>query len=196
HALAKRYEELGYPLTRPELDHAYQVFTQVADRKKQVYDEDLIAIVNEGLQQSPETFVLKLFESVSSSEGRSTATVELAKDGKLYRDSATADGPCDAAFRAIDRITGIPGSIAEFSLHSVGEGAGGVAEASIRASFEGREFTGKWTSQNVVESAARAYLQAANRAAYELRRAGEAGAAFAKPEHANALVDRMLPGGY
>ncbi len=196
HALAKRYEELGYPLTKPELDRVYQSFTQVADRKKQVYDEDLIAIVNEGTEQTPETFTLKLFESVSSSEGRSTATVELARDGQLIRDSATGEGPCDAAFRAIDRITGIPGAVADLSLHTVGEGAEGVAEASIRARFEGREFTGRWRSQNVVESAARAYLQAANRAAYELQRSAEATAASAKPAHSNVLVDRMLPGGY
>jgi 2-isopropylmalate synthase len=196
HALAKRYEELGYPLTKPELDHAYELFTQIADRKKQVYDEDLIAIVSEGFEQSPDTFTLQLFQSVSSSEGSSTATVELAKDGEAFRDSATGEGPCDAAFRAIDRITGMPGSIVDFSIHTIGEGVNGVAQASVRAAFEGREFTGKWTSQNVVESAARAYLQAANRAAYELRRLAEAAAASAKPPHANGLVDRMLPGGY
>jgi 2-isopropylmalate synthase len=196
HALAKRYEELGHPLGKAELDRAYQMFTEIADRKKELYDEDLIAIISDGFWNLPEGFVLKLIQSVSSSEGRSTATVELEKLGKLFHDSATGDGPCDAGFRAIDRITGTPGSISDLSVHTMGEGTLGLAEVSIRASFQGREFTGKWTGQNVVESAARAYLQAANRAIYEFQRLAEAAASAPKPVHTNAMVDRMFPGGY
>jgi 2-isopropylmalate synthase len=196
HALAKRYEELGYALGRAELDRAYQSFTEIADRKKEVYDEDLIAIVSGGFDCVPETFVLKLIQSVSSSEGRSTATVELEKNGQVFHDSATGDGPCDAAFRAVDRITGLPGSICDFTVHTIGEGTRGAAEVAIRASFQGKEFTGQWTSQNVVEAAARAYLQAANRAVYEMQRLAEAAAAAPKRAHANAMVDRLSPAGY
>jgi 2-isopropylmalate synthase len=176
HALAKRYEDLGYQLTKPELESAYALFTQVADRKKNIYDEDLLAIVNEGFQHIPEMFSLKLFQSVSSNDGRSTATVELEKDGATFHDSATGDGPCDAAFRAIDRITGIPGTISDFSVHTVGPGVDGRAEINIRASFDGREFGGKCTSHSVVEAAARSYLQAANKAAYEMKRLENAAA--------------------
>lgn len=196
HALAKRYEELGHPLSKLELDRAYQIFTEIADRKKEVYDEDLIAIVSDRFDRIPETFVVRLIQSVSSSDGRSTATVELEKDGQVFHDSATGDGPCDAAFRVIDRITGIPGSISDFAVHTVGEGTSGLAEVSIRAKFQGREFTGKWRCYNVVEAAARAYLQAGNRAAYEMQRLAEAAATAPKALHANAMVDRMFPGGY
>lgn len=196
HALAKRYEELGYQLTKPELERAYELFCRLADRKKQVYDEDLIAIVSEGFHDLPEMFTIKLFQSVSSSEGRSTATVELEKDGEVFHDSATAEGPCDSAFRAIDRITGVFGTIEDFSVHTVGPGTDGVAEVTIRARFEGREFTGKSTSHNVVEAAARAYLQAANKAAYELRRLEERAEVEAKPTQVSEAVSRFLPGGY
>jgi len=195
HALAKRFEDLGYQLTKIELERAYQLFCQLADRKKQVFDEDLLAIVNEGFDHIPETFSLKLFQSVSSSEGRSTATVELEKDGEVFHDSATAEGPCDAAFRAIDRITGAPGTIADFSVHTVGPGTDGVAEVSIRARFEAREFTGKSTSHSVVEAAARAYLQAANKAAYELRRLAGKRAATASAG-AEQPVHHLYPAGY
>jgi 2-isopropylmalate synthase len=196
HALAKRYEDLGYPLTKPELERAYQLFCQVADRKKVVYDEDLLAIVNEGFHDVPEMFALKLLQSVSSSEGRSTATVELEKDGEVFHDSATAEGPCDAAFRAVDRITGVSGTIVDFSVHTLGPGTDGIAEVAIRARFVGREFTGKSTSHNVVEAAARAYLQAANKAVYELRRVGEKAMAASASVHTNELTDRFFPGGY
>jgi 2-isopropylmalate synthase len=196
HALAKRYEELGYQLTKPELERAYQLFSELADRKKNIYDEDLIAIVDEGFQHIPEMFTLKALQSVSSSEGRSTATVELEKDREVFHDSATAEGPCDAAFLAIDRISGVPGTIVDFTVHTVGQGTEGVAEVSIRARFEGREFVGKSTSHNVVEAAARAYLQAANKAAYELKRVGGKAAAASRSVHENEAVDRFFPGGY
>ncbi len=77
HALAKRYEELGYQLTKPEIERAYELFTQLADRKKNVYDEDLLQIVNEGIGDIPELYSLKVFQIVSNSEKRSTATLEL-----------------------------------------------------------------------------------------------------------------------
>ncbi len=196
HALAKRYEELGYQLTKPEVDRAYALFTQLADRKKNVYDEDLLGIMSDGFQHLPDTFALKLFQSVSSSDGRATATVELEKDGKTSHDSATGEGPCDAAFRVIDRITGLPGTVSDFSVHTVGPGTDGVAEVRIRAHFDGREFGGKCTSHNVVEAAARSYLQAANKAAYEQKRQEEARPVASASVHKNAAVDRLFPGGY
>jgi 2-isopropylmalate synthase len=196
HALAKRYEELGYQLNKPEIERAYQLFCQVADRKKNVYDEDLIAIVDEGFQNLPDRYTLKLFQSVSSSEGPSTATVEVERDGEVFRDSATAEGPCDAAFRALDRITGIPGVIADFSVHTVGPGTDDVAEVTVRARFQGHEFSAKSTSHNVVEAAARAYLSAANKAAYELKRKQESLETAPESVHTNKVVDRFFPGGY
>jgi 2-isopropylmalate synthase len=173
HALAKRYEELGYQLNKPEVERAYQLFTQLADRKKNVYDEDLIAIVDEGFQDLPDTYTLKLFQSVSSIDGPSTATVEVDREGETFRGSGTAEGPCDAVFRAIDRITGIPGDVSELSVHAAGPGADGFADVAVRARFHGHEFSAKSSSRNVVEAAARAYLSAANKAVYELKRKQE-----------------------
>ena len=196
HALMKRYEELGYRLTKPEIERAYTLFTQLADRKKNVYDEDLIALVEEGFDHLPELFTLKLFQSVSSSDGRSTATVALEKDGQVFQDSATAEGPCDAGFRAIDRITKTPGAIVDFSVHTMGPGVDGVAEVVIRARFQGIEFAGRFISHNVVEAAARAYVQAANKAAYELRRTANSPDRSPAPFHENELVNRYFPGGY
>jgi 2-isopropylmalate synthase len=196
HALAKRFADLGYELSKPELERAYQLFCQLADRRKQVYDEDLIALVHEGFAHVPETYNLRLFQSVTHSEGRATATVELEKDGEVFHDSATDEGPCDAAFRAIDRIIGTPGTIVDFSVHTVGPGTDGVAEVTIRARFEGREFTGRWTSHSVVEAAARAYLQTANKAAYELKCLAEKEAATDASVHSDERVDRLLPAGY
>ena len=198
HALAKRYEDLGYPLSKPKLERAYQLFCRVADRKKQVYDEDLLTIVDEGFDHIPETYSLRLLQSVTATDAGSTATIELERDGEVSHDSATADGPCDAAFRAIDRITGTPGTVADFSVHTgCATGTDGAAEVAIRARFEDREFSGKSTSHNLVEAAARAYLQCANKAAYELKRlADQAEAAASARGNQDAMVDRLFPAGY
>jgi 2-isopropylmalate synthase len=187
---------LGYQLNKPEIERAYQLFCQVADRKKNVYDEDLIAIVDEGFQNLPDRYTLKLLQSVCSSDGPATATVEVEKDGEVFRDSGTAEGPCDAAFRVIDRITGIAGVIVDFSVQTVGPGADGMAEVAVRAKFQGREFSAKATSRNVVEAAARAYLSAANKAAYELKRKQESLETAPESVHTNKVVDRFFPGGY
>ena len=173
HALAQRYEELGYELTKPEIQRAYEQFCELADRKKRIYDEDLIGIVNQGFESLPGAYSLKLLQSVTHSQGRSTATVELDKDGETFHDSATADGPCDAAFRAIDRITGLKGTIEEFSVHTLDSGKAGVAEVSIVSGFDSRRFVGKASSENVVEAAAQAYLQASNKAVFDLQRVKE-----------------------
>ena len=114
----------------------------------------------------------------------------------VSRDSATAEGPCDAAFRVLDRITGIPGVIGDFSVHTVGPGTDGVAEVTVRARFQGHEFSARSTSHNVVEAAARAYLSAANKAAYELKRRQESLEAAPESVHTNKVVDRFFPGGY
>jgi 2-isopropylmalate synthase len=152
--------------------------------------------MNEGFQHIPEMFSLKRFQSVSSSEGRSTATVELEKDGETFHDSATGKGPCDAAFRSIDRITGIRGTISEFSVHTVGPGTDGIAEVIVRASFDGREFGGKCTSHSVVEAAARAYLQGANKAAYEIKRLEEAAAVNSASAVKNEAGEKVSPAAY
>ncbi len=189
HALAKRYEDMGYRLDSERLNRVYQAFCEIADRKKQVYDEDLVAIIAESSDPAPETYRLRHLQSVTSSLGPSTATVELERNGQLYHDSATGEGACDAAFRAIDRITGFSGAMVDFTVQSVGQGMAGAAEVQIRARFEGWEFTSKWTSHNIVEAAARAYLQAVNRAARELERIAESAAAAPKSAHTDALVD-------
>ncbi len=173
HALSKRYEELGYSLTKPELHQAYALFCQIADRRKQVYDEDLIGILHKGFESIAGAYALKTLQSVTHSQTRSTATVELEKEGKLYRDSATAEGPCDAVFRAVDRITGLRGTLEEFSVHAVGAVRDGVAEVSLVGVFELRQFVGKASGTNVVEAAAQAYLMASNKAVYEMQRVGE-----------------------
>jgi len=166
HALAKRYEELGYVLSKDELEKAYHLFCKLADQKKQVFDEDLIAIANDEIHGVPETYTLENLQVHDGTHVIPTATVALCTKGEVRRDSATGDGPVDAAFRAIDRITQYPGRLLEYAIRSVTGGRDAVGEVFVKVSFDGQVFMGKAASTDILQGSVHAYLHAVNRALY------------------------------
>lgn len=170
HALQKRYETLGYTLNKEELERAYLLFTKLADKKKAVFDEDLIVILDDGLKHVTETYSLKYLQAVGGNQGFGSATIKLAHGEELLADSAVGDGPVDATYNAIDRITGMPGKLLDYSLQSVTRGKDAVAEAFVHVQFGDRNFTGKAASTDVTEASARAYLNAVNKALLEKQR--------------------------
>ncbi|MBI4483170.1 MAG: 2-isopropylmalate synthase [Acidobacteria bacterium] len=166
HALAKKYEELGYGLNPKELDKAYLLFKKLADRKKEIYDEDLIVIIQDGIRVTPEVYKLKYVQASSGNQIISTATIILEKGDLVLQDSATGDGPIEATMRAIDRVTGIRGHLVDYTVHSVSGGKDAVAEVFVRVKFDDRNFIGKAASTDLVDASARAYLHAVNKAVY------------------------------
>ncbi len=167
HALSKRYEALGYHLVKEELDRAYMLFTKLADKKKSIYDEDLLAIIHDGIRIIPERYHLKYVQATGGNQAIATATVRLSKDDEFLVDSAIGDGPIEATYRAIDRITGLPGRLVDYSLHAVSSGKDAVGEVFLHVDFEGKTFTGKAASSDIIDASARAYLNAVNKAIYE-----------------------------
>ncbi len=163
HALKLKYKELGFELTQPELEKAYVLFKKVADRKKEVFDEDLVVIVRDGLRIFPEAFKIKYIQSSGGNQIIATATLVLEKDGNHLQDSATGDGPVDAALKAIDRITGMPGQVLDYTVHSVTSGKDAVGEVFMRVDFGKVSFIGKAASTDIVDASARAYLNAVNK---------------------------------
>ena len=163
HALKLKYQELGFDLTAQELEKAYVLFKKVADRKKEVFDEDLVVIVRDGLRMFPEAYKLKYIQSSGGNQIIATATIVLEKDGQSLQDSATGDGPVDAALRAVDRITGLPGQVLEYTVHSVTRGKDAVGEVFMRVDFGKASFVGKAASTDIVDASARAYINAINK---------------------------------
>jgi 2-isopropylmalate synthase len=163
HALVKRFEELGFTLTRPELDHAYELFCRLADRKKRIYDEDLIDIASRGFEAMPRSFNLRRVETRTASDG-ATASIEVERDGETLRAASGGADIEDALFRAIDQVTGEIGKLADFSAHTTGTNGDRRTDVSVLVHFAGREFTGRASAPLSVEAAGRAYLQAANKA--------------------------------
>jgi 2-isopropylmalate synthase len=174
HALKQRYAELGYQLSDEELQRAYGLFCAIADQKKEIFDEDLEAILEAGVSQTEEVYHLVNLQITSGTNLRPTATVELRQGDQTFIDSATGDGPVDAAYKAIERITGVIGKLTEYSVKAVHSGHDAIGEVFVRVDFDGLLYNGRAASTDVVAGSVSAYLEALNRAtASKKRRKGK-----------------------
>ena len=163
HALEKRYAELGYKLSKEELNKAYELFTGLADKKKEVYDADLIAIIQDEITTISETYVFEGIQIFSGSRLTPTATVRIRKGKKIIEDSSIGDGPVDAACRAIDRITKVKAKLVDYSIKGVTKGKDAMGEVLVQVEYENTSYVGRAASTDVVEASAKAYLNAVNR---------------------------------
>ncbi len=163
HALKKKYQELGFDLNDSELEKAYTLIKQVADRKKEVFDEDLIVTVRDALRIAPTTYKVKKLQSLGGSHIVPTATIALEKEGVLIQDSAIGDGPVDAVLKAVNRITGIEGKLVEYTVRSITKGADAVGEVFVKVDFGKASFIGKAASLDIVDATSRAYVDAVNK---------------------------------
>jgi 2-isopropylmalate synthase len=163
HALKQRYEELGYPLEKETLERAYKLFTDLADQKREIFDEDLIALLQDGISEDPQTCRLVAVQANSGTNSIATALVTLACAAGESTETASGDGPVNAVCEAINRITGLQGEIQDFRLHSVTRGADAQGEVHMRVRFPEGIFTGKAASTDIVYGSAAAYLDAINK---------------------------------
>ncbi len=164
HALKQRYSELGYQLSTEELERAYSVFTKIADEKKQIFDDDLVAILQDEMSTIDETYTLDTFQVTSGLNLIPTATVGLKKGDETIQDSATGDGPVDASYRAIERITGISVELLDYSIKSVAWGRDAIGEVFVKIAIDGYVFNGRSASTDVITGSVKAYLNAINHA--------------------------------
>ena len=163
HGLRMRAEKLGFHLGDEELARLYEAFIRLADKKKEVYDDDLAALIEEALEDVPETYRLDYLNITSGNRTVPTATVCLIKGGKALQDASTGDGPVDAAYKTIDRITKVKCRLLDFSLRAVTSGKDALGEVTVRLRGGPVVTTGHGTSTDIIEASAKAYLNALNR---------------------------------
>ena len=163
HAFVKRLASLGYRLSAQELDRAFARFKDLADKKKQVFDDDLIAIVEDELPAVHEVYKLAYVHTTSGSDTVPTATIRLEKEGKTTQDAACGDGPVDACYKTIDRMTGLSPELVDYGLHAVTKGKDALGEVTVRLRHHGVEVSGRGASTDVIEASAKAYLNAINK---------------------------------
>ncbi len=163
HALDHKLKELGYKLSEESLESAYEKFKVLADKKKEVFEEDLYAIVEEELTTVPEVYHLEYVHTISGTQTIPTATIRLNKKGDVFQEAACGDGPVDACYKAIDKITGIKGKLTDYSLKAVTGGKDAVGEVTVRVTARDRTVVGRGSSTDIIEASAKAYVNAINK---------------------------------
>jgi len=163
-AFRTRLKELGFELSDTELNKAFVRFKDVADKKKEISDWDLEAIVNDEIQQAPDLFRVELVQVSCGSNARPTATVTLrTPNGEELTDAAIGTGPVDAVYKAINRVVNVPNQLIEFSVQSVTAGIDAIGEVTIRLRYESRVFSGHAANTDIIVASAQAYVNALNR---------------------------------
>jgi len=164
HAFRERLAELGYTLTEEDFKRAFSAFKDLADKKQDVTDRDIEAIVAEEKRTVSEIYHLDRLQVTCGDKGVPTAAVQLvAPDGKILADAALGTGPIDAVYKAINRLVGVPNELIEFTVKSVTEGIDAIGEVMIRIESEGVTYTGRGSDTDIIVASARAYTNALNR---------------------------------
>jgi 2-isopropylmalate synthase len=166
HGFRKRLEDLGISLTEAEVKHSYEGFLVVADRKKEIFDEDIFALVSDELGRSSETYFLEYFNILTGNKSVPTATVRIKKNDELFEEAATGDGPIDAVFRAIERVTKLETKLEEYVVQAITPGKQAMGEVSVALMINGKRCMGRCSSTDIFEASARAFINAMNR--YEI----------------------------
>ncbi len=169
HAFEDRLKDLGFSLDREGVEEAFAKFKDLADRKKMVGDRDIEALVAGTVAAVPELWRLERWVVNSGSSLSSTATIKLRHSaGEELEKVAVGDGPIDAAFQAIDKIVGRQLALESFELGAVTGGEDAQGEATVRISLDGKRWTGRGLSTDIVEASIKAYVSAINAMEWEL----------------------------
>ena len=166
HAFASRVQSLGYNLTDDEIDTTFKRFKAVADSKKTVFDEDIEAIIAEEVLRTSETYKFISLTVMSGSEVVPTATVKMEIDGIEYHGAELGNGPVDATYNAILKLTGRNPELLRFSISAITGGTDALGEATIRLKEDSNIALGKGTHEDILVAAAKAMVNALNRLDY------------------------------
>lgn len=164
HAFSRRLKDLGYKLTKEETDSAFRHFKALADKKKEIFDEDLETLVEEQLAKIPKSWSLSYLQTKSATASPPKAIIALKDpDGKIQKASSIGDGQVDACYKAIEKITKQKGKLEDYSIQSVTAGKDALGEVRVRVKFKKHIISGHGASTDIIEASAKAYLNTINK---------------------------------
>ena len=171
HAFRDRVQELGFELDDFETNRAFQEFKKLADKKKDVYDGDIEAIILNVDSATAGPWHLKSLSVQTESDRPASASVMVVgEDGKEIEETAVGDGPVAAAFQALESVTGVQPTLINFELHSASVGEDAQGEVTVTVEHDGKSFRGHGANVDIVEAGSRAYLEVINRIIRRARR--------------------------
>ncbi len=162
HAMQNKLKQIGFNIEEEKIDKIFERFKQLADKKKDITDMDLIVIAEEETISTISVYTLEYFHTISGSSTIPTATVRLKKGNDLFEDASRGDGPVDAIYKTIDKITGCNPVLKEYKINAVTGGQDAQGEVIISLIIDKVNFIGKGVSTDIIEASAKAYLNAIN----------------------------------
>ncbi len=165
HAFKKKLESLGFnDINEDELNELFIKFKKLADKKKEIYDEDILAIMNEATDKTPKVYELVSLQLSDCSDGVPSAAAKIKFEDKIYIDAAIGEGTIDAIFKVIDRISGINGKLMDYKVEAVSEGKDALAKVMVKVVFDENKpaVMGHGLSIDTMLASAKAYINALN----------------------------------
>jgi 2-isopropylmalate synthase len=164
HGLTSRLHDLGYEVSEEKIKQIYPCFLELADKKKEIFDEDLRVLMGDDAENEPECYGLEYLHVNLGTTTIPTATVRIKIKDKVFEESATGDGPVAACFRAIKRAIGFGNEVKleHYQVQSMTSGKGALGEVILRLRINDNEYTGKGISTDTIEASSKAYLDALN----------------------------------
>ena len=166
-AVLKAAERLGYDLSEEDGAKVYEAFKVIAAKKEKVSAKELDAIVASAAMQVPPVYVLDTYVITAGNTISATAHLKLAKNGNMLEGVCVGDGPIDAAFLAIERITGQHYELDDFQIQAVTEGREAMGQTVVKLRSAGKVYSGRGISTDIVGASIRAYINALNKIVYE-----------------------------
>lgn len=163
HAFRDKLVKMGIKLSDSEIENAYNRFIELADKKKNIYDDDLLAIARDQMDVIEHAYVLEYLHVSAGTGTVPTATLRLKCGKEILQDAGCGDGPVDAALKTIDRITKVKGQLLDFSLQAISVGKDAMGEVTVRVAFGDDIISAKAASTDIVEAGTKAYLSCVNR---------------------------------
>jgi 2-isopropylmalate synthase len=163
HAFRERLKDLGYRLSDSDLERAFTRFKQLADKKRDIFDEDIESIVVEEILRMPRRFKLVYINVVAGNVTVPTATVQMEVDGKLLQEAGFGDGPVDATFKTIKKITRTKSKLLQFAINAITSGTEAQGEVTVRLEEKGNTVIGQGADTDVIVASAKAYINALNK---------------------------------
>ncbi len=163
HAFKERLKNLGIDLPELSLDKAFNSFKDLADKKKEIYDEDLVAIVEDQGHLAYVAYSLVDLISTSGTNIAPEVVITMMHKGKKQTKKSTGDGPVDACYKAIESVTQLKGNLLDYGIKSVTQGKDALGEVTLKVAIEGETIIGRGASTDIIEASAKAYINAINK---------------------------------
>jgi 2-isopropylmalate synthase len=163
-AVSDQLKKLGFSLSSDQLETIYTHFLELADKKKEMYPEDLEALTLDHLSTTEPLYILDYLQTVSGSKSIPAAVIRLKKeDGSTFEEVAVGTGPIDAAYNAINKITGLSIGLDSYRINAVTQGRDALGEVQVKMSYQDKSIIGRGTSTDIIEASVKAYLNGLNK---------------------------------